>query len=308
MIFAGMKTILVTGSNGLLGQKLTTLICGSQRANLIATSRGANRNPLSEGYLYVEMDISDSEHVEEVISKYKPDVVINTAAITNVDICHIQRDLCTKVNVEAVEHLSKICKNLDVHLVHLSTDFVFDGNAGPYKEDDLLNPLSFYGESKRLAEEALKSSGGKWTIIRTILVYGITASSSRSNIVLWAKSSLEKGAPINVVNDQWRMPTLAEDLAEACLLAAEKEATGVFHISGKDMMSVYELVQQVGAFWNLDTSLIRPVSSATLNQDAKRPMKTGFILDKAIKELNYKPHSFLEGLQLQKMQIQLAGM
>ncbi|WP_256011347.1 SDR family oxidoreductase [Desertivirga xinjiangensis] len=302
-----MKTILVTGSNGLLGQKLTSLICGSGRANLIATSRGANRNPLSEGYLYVQMNISEQSQIKEVISTYKPDVVINTAAITNVDICHIQRELCTQVNVTAVEHLAKICKELNIHLIHLSTDFVFDGNAGPYSEDALPNPLSFYGESKVQAEQVIRDSGCKWAIIRTILVYGITASSSRSNIVLWAKSSLEKGAPIKVVNDQWRMPTLAEDLAEGCLLTAEKEATGIFHISGKDMMSVYELVQQVGAFWNLDTSLIQPVSSATLNQEAKRPLKTGFILDKAIRELGYKPHSFLEGLKLQKMQIQLAG-
>ena len=291
-----MKTILVTGSNGLLGQKIISLIRKTKRANLIATSKGENRYPFNDGYTYAEMDITRPEEVKEVVEHYKPDVIINTAAITNVDTCHTDHDLCRKINVDAVRTLVEVSEEKGIHLIHLSTDFVFDGASGPYDEEAKLNPVSYYGESKRDAELLIKASASKWSIIRTVLVYGITVNMSRSNIVLWVKSSLEKGTPIKVVNDQWRTPTLAEDLAEGCLLAAEKEAQGVFHISGKDMMTVYDIAEQVAEFWKLDKSLLSPVSSASLNQEAKRPIKTGFIINKARKELNYQPHSFKEGL------------
>jgi len=299
-----MIKILLTGSNGLLGQKIISLIRQSKRAELIATSKGPNRYPFSDGYSYAEMDISDENQIQHVVSFYNPDVIINTAAITNVDTCHVERQLCRDINVSAVQSLVKICEQKNIHLIHLSTDFVFDGEDGPYVEDALPNPISFYGESKRDAEDIVKASGGKWAIVRTILVYGIAANLSRSNIVLWAKGALEKGQPIKVVNDQWRTPTLAEDLAEACLLIAERGAQGIYHISGKDMMTVLNIVERVADFWGLDKSLIQPVSSATLNQDAKRPMKTGFILDKAKKDLGYQPHSFEEGLEIQRRQME----
>jgi dTDP-4-dehydrorhamnose reductase len=188
-------------------------------------------------------------------------------------------------------------------LVHLSTDFIFDGEAGPYEESAEPHPLSYYGETKVEAEELIKNSHCRWSIIRTILVYGIVKDMSRSNIVLWAKNALEKAAPLNVVNDQWRMPTLAEDLAWACLAAVEKEVTGIYHISGKDMMSVSELVGRVADYFNLDKSLMTEVSSSTLNQSAARPKRTGFILDKAIRDLNYQPHSFEEGIAILEQQI-----
>jgi dTDP-4-dehydrorhamnose reductase len=127
---------------------------------------------------------------------------------------------------------------------------------------------------------------------------------SRTNIVLWAKGALEKGNPIKVVNDQYRMPTLAEDLAKACLLAIEKKAQGIYHISGKDYMSVIEMVKRIAAFFKLDDSIIEETDSSTLNQAAKRPPRTGFVLDKAINELDYAPHSFEEGLAIVQKQLE----
>jgi dTDP-4-dehydrorhamnose reductase len=298
-----MKKVLVTGSNGLLGQKLTERILAKNDFELIATAKGQNRYSIKEGYIYAEMDILDEANVMHVISKYQPDAVINTAAMTNVDTCEVEKEACWGLNVKSVEYLIKACKANDVQLVHLSTDFIFDGLAGPYKEDDLPCPVSFYGESKLAAEILLKESDIDWTVLRTIIVYGIVNDMSRSNIVLWAKGALEKGNPINIVNDQWRMPTLAEDLAEICLLAVEKRAKGVFNASGKDMMSIMELVEQVADFYGLDKSLINPISSASLNQVAKRPVKTGFILDKSIKELGYAPHSFTEGMKIMEAQV-----
>ncbi|WP_432709618.1 SDR family oxidoreductase [Pedobacter sp.] len=300
-----MKTILVTGSNGLLGQKLTENILASNKYHLIATSKGANRFPVNEGYSYAEMDVLDPHSIHSVFNKYRPDAVIHTAAMTNVDTCEAHPELAEQLNIEAVGSLVRICEELNIHFIHLSTDFIFDGAAGPYEETALPNPLSYYGETKLAAEVVVKQASCPWAIIRTILVYGIVADLSRSNIVLWAKGALEKGQPLNVVNDQWRMPTLAEDLATACLLAVEQNAQGIYHISGKDMMSVVELVRRVANYWKLDAGLINEVSSASLNQSAPRPVRTGFILNKAQRDLGYAPHSFEEGLALVDQQLQL---
>jgi dTDP-4-dehydrorhamnose reductase len=293
-----MKRILVTGSNGLLGQKITEQILKLKHFELIATSKGPNRYPVTEGYVYAEMDILDPANVKHVVEHFLPDAIVHTAAMTNVDTCEDQKELAYALNVQAVNTLITLCEAHDLQLVHLSTDFIFDGASGPYDEEATANPLSYYGQTKLEAEELLKRSKARWAILRTILVYGIVSDMSRSNIVLWAKTALEKGAPLNIVNDQWRMPTLAEDLADACLLAVEKNAQGVFNVSGKDMMSVSELVARVADYWSLDKSLVHEVSANTLNQRAKRPARTGFVLDKTIRELGYQPHSFEEGLAL----------
>lgn len=298
-----MKTILVTGSNGLLGQKITARILQTKQFNLVATSKGANRYPVKEGYTYAEMDILNPDQVAQVIKKFKPDAIIHTAAMTNVDTSHQQPELAHELNVVAVQTLADMAALENIQLVHLSTDFIFDGAAGPYDEEAEPNPLSHYGKTKLEGELVVKSSNAHWVIIRTILVYGIVSDMSRSNIVLWAKGALESNKPINVVNDQWRMPTLAEDLADGCLLAVEKDAQGVFNISGKDMMSVSELVAEVADYWNLNKSMMNEISSASLNQEAKRPVKTGFILDKAINELGYNPRSFQEGLKILEQQL-----
>jgi dTDP-4-dehydrorhamnose reductase len=298
-----MKRILVTGSNGLLGQKLTDISILDKDIELIATSVGANRHLLKSGYIYEEFDIRDAERLVELVEKYRPDAIINTAAMTNVDTCEAERDMCKALNVDAVVTLAAVCQKYNIHLVHVSTDFIFDGEDGPYPEDAEPNPLSFYGLTKLQAEDTLKSSSSRWAVLRTIIVYGIVSDMSRSNIVLWAKGALEKGIPINVVNNQWRMPTLAEDLAIGCILAVKKEAEGVFNISGKDLMSIIEIVERVADFYGLDKSLIIPVSAESLNQTARRPKKTGFILDKAIRELGYQPRSFEEGMEVLDQQL-----
>lgn len=298
------KKILVTGSNGLLGQKITDIVIAEQAFDLIATSKGENRHPVKTGYTYEDVDILDAHRLTKVIEKYRPDAIINTAAMTNVDACETDPEGCQALNVGVVKTLASLSEKYNIHLIHLSTDFIFDGEDGPYKEDDKPNPLSLYGQSKLDSERVLQESSAKWSILRTIIVYGVVADMSRSNIVLWAKGALEKGAPLNIVNDQWRMPTLAEDLAVACLLAADKEAEGVFHISGKDLFAIHELVAAVADFWKLDKSLINEVSGDTFKQAAARPKRTGFILDKAREILGYEPRSFEEGLAILDGQLQ----
>ncbi len=297
------KTILVTGANGLLGQKLIGALRQDASVHTVATARGANRLPAEDGYSYQPMDITDEGQVKEVFEKTRPDVVIHTAAMTNVDQCEAEKEDCWRQNVTAVEYLAKACEAHGSFLLHLSTDFIFDGLAGPYAEDADPNPISFYGWSKYAAEKAVMSAQVRWAIARTVLVYGIAHDMSRSNIVLWVKKSLEEGKTINVVNDQWRTPTLAEDLAEGCLLIARKEAGGVYNISGKDLLTPYDMALMTADYFNLDKGLIRKADSSTFTQPARRPPRTGFILDKSVKDLGYSPHSFSEGIGILAAQL-----
>ena len=206
--------------------------------------------------------------------------------------------------MKATEFLVHAAKKYRSHFIFLSTDFIFDGENGPYQEDDLPAPLSIYGHSKLKGEKIVMDSGlDRWAIARTIIVYGIAPGLSRSNVVLWAKNALEKGDPIKVVDDQWRMPTLAEDLAAGCIAIAKRGATGIYHLSGPDGMSILELVRRVGKFFGLDTSSVSPIKSASLGQPAARPPRTGFILEKAKRDLGYAPRSFEEGLAVLRDQL-----
>jgi dTDP-4-dehydrorhamnose reductase len=294
--------ILVTGANGLLGQKLTLLLQQQEDIELIATARTASVLKLTSGIFHT-LDVTNNQQVQEVIGSIKPDVIIHTAALTQVDDCETKRDACILNNVTAVEYLVNACKTNNTHLVHVSTDFIFDGLNGPLDEQAKPNPVNFYGESKWKAEQVIQNSSISWSILRTVLVYGITNDLSRSNIVLWVKKSLEEGKTISVVNDQWRTPTLAEDLAMGCYLAASKKAKGIFNISGKDFMTPFDIAVKTADFFKLDKSLIKATDSTQFKQPARRPMKTGFIIDKAERELNYKPHSFEQGLQVIKDQL-----
>ena len=294
--------ILVTGANGLLGQKLVALLQQDKNVHLIATARNKLVGQLTRGEFY-SLDTTDSAQVKSVVSNTKPDVIINAAAMTQVDLCEAEHEACIANNVTAVENLITVCKQVNAYLIHLSTDFIFDGSQGPLDELADPHPINFYGESKLAAEQLIRFSDIHWCILRTVLVYGVTPDMSRSNIVLWVKKSLEEGKKISVVNDQWRTPTLAEDLAMGCYLAASKKAKGIYNISGKDFLSPYDIAVQTAKFFNLDSSLINPTDSNQFKQPARRPLKTGFVIEKAKKELGYEPHSFLEGLKVVANQV-----
>lgn len=293
--------ILITGSNGLLGQKLVEQLAGS--GDIIATARGENRLPTEEGYRYLSLDITDQASVDRIFEQEKPDAVIHTAAMTNVDQCETEKEECWKLNVLATEYLVEAAKRVNAFFLHVSTDFIFDGAAGPYAEDAEANPISFYGWSKYAAEKVVIHSGIKWAIARTVLVYGIAHDMSRSNIILWVKGSLEAGKAIKVVNDQWRTPTLAEDLAAGCILIVQQQAEGIYNISGKDFLNPYQMAVMTADFFNLDKSLIEEVDGTLFKQTARRPPRTGFLLDKPQKVLGYAPRSFEEGIALLARQL-----
>lgn len=297
--------ILITGAHGLLGQKLVTLLSNDNKLQVIATARSANRLPMSgrDKYRFALLDVTDRENVIDIVGDYQPDTIIHTAAMTHVDKCEQNQEECSRANVEAVSNLIEACETFQVHLIHLSTDFIFNGEDGPLDEEAEADPINYYGQSKLQSERLLAASKCDYTIIRTVLVYGVGFDAEQSNIVLWVRQSLMDNKNINVVDDQWRTPTLAEDLAQGCLLIAQKRALGIYNISGKDMMTPYQMALAVADEFNLDKSLIAKTDSQTFTQPAKRPLKTGLKIDKAEKELDYSPHSFADGLKLVKEQV-----
>ena len=297
-----MKRVLITGANGLLGQKLIERYKNLNNISIIATGRGKDRNPTGN-HKYATMDLTDSESVIKVIKNYRPNTVINCAAMTQVDDCELNPDECYRQNIHTVGNLLEVHQYVPFHLIHLSTDFIFNGKDGPYREEDPPDPLGIYGTSKLKSEQLINKAGIKSTIIRTVLIYGIVPGLSRSNIILWVKKSLEENKHIKVVDDQWRTPTLAEDLAEGCCLVEKKEALGVYNISGREMLSPYDIAIQTAEFFGLNTSTLKRADRSSFKQPAKRPPKTGLVLDKAEKELGYQPHSFKEGLSILKSQL-----
>jgi dTDP-4-dehydrorhamnose reductase len=301
--------ILLTGSNGLLGQKLVALLHQAPGVELLATARGANR--LAANYpalAFAPLDVTDAAQVQQVLAQYQPTHVIHTAALTQVDDCELNQAACWAQNVTAVEHLAAACARQGAHLTHLSTDFIFNGTEALLSEEALPDPISHYGASKLAAEQVVQRTAGlRWAIARTVLVYGTTQAGGRSNLVLWVCKSLRNQQKIKVVDDQWRTPTLAEDLAQGCWLLARQSAQGIFHLSGRELLTPYQMAQQVAATFELDSSLLERVDSQLFTQPARRPPRTGFRIAKAERELGYQPHSFAEGLALVKQQLQAAS-
>ena len=295
--------ILITGSNGLLGQKLVYALRKHDDVSLIATARGENRIHEKTGYVYESLDLTDAQKVKSVIQQYQPDCIIHTAAMTNVDACELDPAGCQLHNVDTVRHLLDACANTRTHFIDISTDFVYDGTSGPYKETDPVGPLSVYARSKVAAEEMVMQSGLPWAILRTMIIYGVVDDVQRSNVILWTKSSLEQGKDINVINDQFRGPTLAEDLAEACIQAAIRKVQGIYHVSGREVMSILEIAETVADYFGLDKKHIHPITTASLNQPAARPLKTGFIIEKAERDLGYRPRSLKEGIAIVEKQL-----
>ena len=299
-----MKKVLITGSNGLLGQKLVKLFSVKKGYEVHAMSKGPNRLMNKDGYTYYSIDLLDSGALLDCLKQISPDVIIHTAAMTNVDACELEQEYCDKMNVGVVADIVSYCLEHPVHLIHLSTDFIFDGKkGGVYKEEDLPNPVNYYGLSKWKSEKLITESGIHCAILRTILVYGLVDGNDRSNIVLWVKNSLEQKKHINVVTDQLRMPTLSDDLAEACWLAVQHKANGVYHVSSSVLMSIYEIALAVAEAFDLDKKYIHPVSSDALILPAKRPLSTGFDLNKSIEQINLPSYSFVERLQYFKDQL-----
>ena len=290
--------LLITGSNGLLGQKIVK-ICLKRGVEFLATSNGANRNQECPSERYLEMDITNQPKIAEIFTNYKPTHIIHTAALTNVDYCELNPEECQEVNVLATQKLWNEAQKINAHFQLLSTDFIFDGLKGNYKETDEPSAVSIYGQSKVDAEHVLINSQNKnWSIARTIIVYGTANNLSRTNIVLWSIDALTKGDPMKIIDDQFRMPTWADDLAWGCLEICRRDKTGIFHLCGPELMAVNEIVFRIAKHLGKSTENVEIISSSTLNQPAKRPPRTGFDLTKSRTELGYNPKTLEETITI----------
>lgn len=291
---------MITGSNGLLGQHLIKRLIETTEHTIVATGRGVCRLPfeISDLYDYFTLDITDGVAANDFILSHQPDVIIHGAAMTQPDPCELNKIECWNVNVTATGFLTDAANKINARFIYISTDFVFDGVSGPYKETDEPGPVNYYGSSKLAAEKVVMESKLHWSIVRTVLVYGNILVGNRSNIITWVKDNLSQGKPIKVVSDQWRTPTYVEDLAKGILLVLEKNAEGIYHISGEEGMSPYDMAVATADYLHLDKSLMTEVNADSFTQPATRPIKTGFIINKAKKELGYQPISFKEALKL----------
>ena len=288
----------------MLGQKIVYAALKRNDIQLLATSKGENRLHTKAGYRYATMDITNADEVTAIVENFKPHCIINTAAMTNVDACEKDQENCWKMNVEAVKTMTELCQRHNIHFIHLSTDFVFDGEKGNYSEEDVPNPLSHYARSKYESEKVVQQAKIDAAVLRTIIIYGVVDDKQRSNVVIWTINSLRQQKDINVISDQIRSPTLAEDLADACVQAALKRATGIYHVSGSETISILDMVNRTADFFQLDKKYIHPITTAQLNQPAKRPLLTGFNIDKAKRELNFRPHTLQQGLEIVKKQLE----
>ena len=295
------ERILVIGSNGLLGQKVAEqLVRGSAaRITLASVEDAPVRDQLSTEY--VKLDITVRKDVREVVGTVNPDVIINCAAMTNVDACETERDMAWKINVGGVEHLVEAARGKGTTIVHVSSDYIFDGRSGPYAEDDRPEPLSYYGKSKLASENVLRTSGLPHFIARTMVLYGI-APGVKANFALWLIKSLEAGQTVRVVDDQIGNPTLVDDLAFGLLRAVELGKNGVYNIAGRDIVTRFEFAVRLAKFFGLDPKLVHPVKTAQLRQPAARPLRSGLITPKAEVDLGFKPSTIEEGLATLKSQ------
>lgn len=290
--------ILITGANGFLGYYLTEQLL-KKNHQVIATGKKENRLPFHryENFEYATMDFTDPFAVHDIFEKYQPGVVVHAGAISKPDECEQNQWKAYSANVEGTITLLLNAETYKSFFVFLSSDFIFDGKQGMYSEKDKPGPINFYGTTKLEAEEAVMEYEFGWAIARTVLVYGKPPEGRRNFLTIVAEKLL-KGEEYSVVSDQVRTPTYVEDLSMGISSIIEKKATGIYHLSGQDVLTPYEMACQTADYLGLDKSLLRKVTAQDFAEPAKRPLKTGFVIDKAKMELGYAPISFKEGLSL----------
>lgn len=294
--------IFIVGANGMLGQQLVESFSGDNNIELLTCSQ--EPKPFFENAEYVCCDLTRRENLKNVIFEFYPDFIINAAAFTNVDLSEIDRETAWKVNVKGVEYLAESCRVLDAHLIHISSDYIFDGLKGPYTEKDIPNPLGYYGRTKLASENALKISGAVHTIIRTNVLYGM-ALNSRPDFVRWVISQLRNKKDIKIVTDQYNNPTFTDDLVQAIRKIIEFKKQGIYNIGGKDFLSRYDFALIISDYFSLNNNLIIPVLTDELKQTARRPLRSGLITLKAETELGYEPRSIRDSLRIMKRYLNL---
>ncbi len=292
--------ILLIGSNGMLGQRLTSFYKNLPNVELLCCS--AEQKSFFPDVEYRELDIVQKEKVKEVILGFVPDIIINTAAYTNVDKAETEKELAWKINVTGVENICLYAWTIDAHLIHISTDYIFDGKNGPYTEDDKPNPIGYYGRTKLASENAIRTNGVRYTLIRTNVLYGPSIY-GRPDFVKWVVNSLRDNKEIKIVTDQINNPTFIDDIVSAIDSVIKMGKEGIYNIGGVEFLNRFEFTLRIAKYFSLPQNLIFPILTKELNQPAPRPLKSGLIISKAENELLYKPTSVDDTLYIMKREI-----
>jgi len=274
-----IKKILITGASGQLGNSVVNQLNG--KFELLATDIIIH-NLKTVDIPFSILDITDSEQIKNVISQFTPEVIINLAAYTDVDGCELNPENAYLLNTKSVEMLSA---NFNGQFIQISTDYVFDGHNGPYGENDQINPINEYGKTKLEAENILQNSSNNWCILRTNVLFDYFRDTEAS-FIKWVIDSLGSNQSINVVDDQWNNPTWTQNLAEIIELVINKNVEGIYNYGGSEYLNRYEFAQVITNIFNLDKTLISPISTKSLDQAAQRPLKGGLETEKIEKDFD----------------------
>ncbi len=294
-----MEKLIITGVNGLLGQKL--LEQGINKYKVVGMDIHDESFIKKTKFEYHQLDITKRRQLKKLVSSLQPEYIINTAAMTDVDGCEAQREECWKINVEAIENLIYAVRETRTKIIQLSSDYVFDGKNGPYSETSVPKPLGYYGKSKLASENLLIAAGIESAIVRTMVLYG-DGVEIRPNFVTWLIEKLKNGKSVNIVNDQFGNPTLVDDLAHAIFEIIERKKWNLYHISGSELIDRYNFALKIADVFKLNKNLITPITTTELKQPAPRPLKSGFIIDKARADLRIEMSNIEEGLKKLKKQ------
>jgi dTDP-4-dehydrorhamnose reductase len=300
--------ILVTGANGLVGTKVLERLLGDPTAEPLGAYHQSRANEYLGDFPAYWLDVSAAEDVARVLDGARPDAVIHAGAFTNVDAAERDREQAQAINADGTANLARACAARGIRLVYLSTEYVFDGTAGPYRETDPVCPQGWYAQTKLAGEQAVTAAGGNWAIGRTTVVYGY-AQHVRANFVLWLVGQLREGKRVRIVEDQIGSPTLAENLAEMVIALAKSDVSGIFNTAGADVLSRLDFSRQIAATFGLDASLMDTTTTAALGQAAPRPLRAGLVMDKLRATFPEVPVlSVADGLALVKCQFEQAGL
>jgi dTDP-4-dehydrorhamnose reductase len=254
--------------------------------------------------VYRSVDITKRDEVKKLIADFCPDVIVNAAAFTNVDLAETERETAWKINVTAVEAMAEAARLIDAHLIHISTDYIFNGAAGPYSENDRPSPLGYYGKTKLASENVLRASSALYTIIRTNVLYGIIPN-GRLDFVRWVVDSIRQDKTIRIVTDQLNNPTFIDDLVEAIDKIIQEKKYGIYNIGGMEILSRFDFTMRIVSVFNLPADNVQPIKTPDLRQPAKRPLRSGLIILKAQTELDFHPTDLDDTLRKMKQELQL---
>ena len=286
--------IMILGANGFTGRRILKRLAPNHQ--VMACS--LHPDILSEeDYQFQTLNMVDTDATDTLLKDFQPEVIINASALSVVDYCEQHPEEAYALNVSTVKHLAEYSQANSCRLIHLSTDFVFDGTASePYKETDSPNPVNYYGKTKRWSEEAIEQTCTNYAIARVEVVYGKPFPGQHGNIVHLVKSRLGNGQGIRVVSDQFRSPTWVEDIARAIESLLSEKHQGIYHICGRETLSVADIAYRTAKYFGLDTSLIQTVTTEEMNEATPRPLFSPMSTEKAFREFGYQPSKLEEGL------------